>query len=121
MLGVTPINYCLDAEWRHSTLGEMGLSNSEAASSVLESLPLFKGLSASSRAALLRNSVVHGVAAGTVLFEQGEEPNFLHVVLSGSVHLFGRSAGSREVLIEIAEPSDLVIPAAVMTGAPCSR
>jgi CRP/FNR family transcriptional activator FtrB len=58
------------------------------------------------------------VAAGTVLFEQGSVPTFQHVVLAGSVHLFGRSNEGREVLIEIVRPSDLVIPAAVVTSSP---
>jgi CRP/FNR family transcriptional activator FtrB len=85
---------------------------------IVDSLPLFGTLSATSRAELLRNSVQHGVAAGTVLFVQGELPNFQHVVLSGLVHLFGRSTEGREVLIEAVEAPDLVIPAAVLTGEP---
>jgi CRP/FNR family transcriptional activator FtrB len=94
------------------------LSRSQAAGPAVKSLALFSNLSAPGRAALLGSSMMHSVAAGTILFEQGEEPNFLYAVLSGSVHLFGRSAENREVLIEVVEPPDLVIPAAVMTGAP---
>ena len=86
--------------------------------SALDALPFFRGLSAPSRANLLQNSVLHGVAAGTVLFEQGEMPNFQHVVVSGSAHLFGRSTEGREVLIEAVEAPDLIIPAAVVTRAP---
>jgi CRP/FNR family transcriptional activator FtrB len=78
---------------------------------------LLRALPASTRAALLQNAVLHAVAAGTVLFEQGEIPTFQHVVLSGSVHLLGRSSAGREVLIDVAEPPDLVIPAAAVTGA----
>ncbi len=84
----------------------------------LEALPLFRALPASSRAELVQNSVLHAVAAGTVLFEQGELPTFQHVVLAGSAHLVGRSMTGREVLIEVVEPPDLVIPAAVVTGSP---
>jgi CRP/FNR family transcriptional regulator, transcriptional activator FtrB len=84
----------------------------------LQNLPLFKGLAVSKQAELGRNAVQHRVAAGTVLFEQGDVPNFQHVVLSGAVQLFGRSAEGREVLIETVEAPDLVIPAAVMMGAP---
>lgn len=58
------------------------------------------------------------MAPGTILFEQGEMPTFQHVVLAGSVHLFGRSSAGREVLIEAVEPPDLVIPAAIVTGSP---
>jgi CRP/FNR family transcriptional activator FtrB len=84
----------------------------------LDAFPLLRALSASSRSALLQNAVLHGIASGTVLFEQGEVPNFQHIVVSGSVHLFGRSSEGREVLIEAVEPPDLVIPAAVVTGLP---
>jgi CRP/FNR family transcriptional activator FtrB len=84
----------------------------------LESLPLLSALPASTRAELLEHAVVHTVAPGTVLFEQGETPTFQHVVLTGSAHLLGRSGAGREVLIEVVEPPDLVIPAAVGTGSP---
>jgi len=84
----------------------------------LKTLPLLSALPAASRAELLKNAVLHAVAPGTVLFEQGEMPTFQHVVLAGSVHLLGRSSAGREVLIEVVEPPDLVIPAAVATGSP---
>ncbi|UDL92709.1 helix-turn-helix domain-containing protein [Mesorhizobium sp. PAMC28654] len=83
-----------------------------------EALPLFRALSSSKRTELLRNAMVHGVASGTVLFEQGDVPNFQLIVLSGSAQLFGRSTEGREVLIEAVRAPDLIIPAAVVTGAP---
>lgn len=88
-----------------------------AARADLDMIPLLRSLPASSRAGLLGQAVQHAVAAGTILFEQGEVPTFQHVVLEGSVHLLGRSSAGREVLIEAVEPPDLVIPAAVVTGA----
>jgi CRP/FNR family transcriptional regulator, transcriptional activator FtrB len=84
----------------------------------LKTLPLLRALPAASRAELLQNAVLHTVTPGTVLFEQGEMPTFQHVVLAGSVHLLGRSSAGREVLIEVVEPPDLIIPAAVATGSP---
>lgn len=85
---------------------------------VPETLPLLQALSEARRAELLRNAIVHSVAAGTILFEQGEVPNFQLIALSGSVQLFGRSTEGREVLIEAVRAPDLIIPAAVVTGAP---
>jgi CRP/FNR family transcriptional activator FtrB len=67
---------------------------------------------------LLRNAIQHSVAPGTVLFEPGEAPNFQLVAMSGVAQLFGRSAEGREVLIEAVRAPELVIPAAVVTGAP---
>jgi CRP/FNR family transcriptional regulator, transcriptional activator FtrB len=82
----------------------------------LADLPLFRGLSASVRSNLMKSAILHRVASGSVLFEQGDVPNFQLVVVSGSVHLFGQSSEKREVLIEAVEAPDLIIPAAVMTG-----
>jgi len=83
-----------------------------------DNLPLLRVLQPSDRTELLKYAVLHAVGPGTVLFEQGETPSFQHVVVNGSVHLLGRSTAGREVLIDVVEPPDLVIPAAVTTGAP---
>jgi CRP/FNR family transcriptional activator FtrB len=92
--------------------------NSALIDPALKSLSWLDALPAPGRKRLLQRAVTHSVAAGTVLFEQGSVPTFQHVVLAGSVHLFGRSNEGREVLIEIVRPSDLVIPAAVVTSSP---
>jgi len=83
-----------------------------------EELPLLGGMTAAGRTRLLKSAITHRVAAGTVLFDQGSAPTFQHIVIEGSVHLFGRSHGNRGVLIEVVEAPDLVVPAAVMTQAP---
>ncbi|WFU04927.1 helix-turn-helix domain-containing protein (plasmid) [Rhizobium sp. CB3171] len=85
---------------------------------MLEELPLFQSLPDATRKELLGNSVQHSVAPGTVLFEQGDIPNFQIALLSGSVQLFGQSREGREVLIEAVREPGLLIPAAVVTGAP---
>lgn len=83
-----------------------------------DGVPLLQAVAPETRATLLAQAVLHGVAAGTVLFEQGEVPNFQHVVVSGAVQLFGRSSEGREVLIDVVRAPELVIPAAVATGLP---
>lgn len=83
-----------------------------------EELPILRGLSDDHRREVMENTMLHTVPAGTVLFEQGDIPNFQIVVMSGSVQLFGRSTSGREVLVEVVSPPDLIIPAAVVTGAP---
>lgn len=70
------------------------------------------------RERLMKSAVVHTVAAGTVLFDQGSNPTFQHVVVTGSAHLFGRSQEQREVLIDVVRPGDLVVPAAVLSNSP---
>ena len=84
----------------------------------LQTVPPLCRLPQASRERLLASAIQHRVAAGTVLFEQGELPTFQIVVLAGSVQLFGRSTQGREVLVEVARAPDLIIPAAVVTGAP---
>lgn len=83
-----------------------------------EELPILRGLSDDHRRQIMADTMFHTVPAGSVLFEQGDIPNFQIVVMSGSVQLFGRSTSGREVLVEVVAPPDLVIPAAVVTGAP---
>jgi len=83
-----------------------------------DQLPIFRNLSPAMRDGLLADAVQHGVARGTVLFEQGGAPTFQLIVLAGSVQLFGASSARREVLIEVVRAPDLIIPAAVVTGAP---
>lgn len=86
--------------------------------SELQTLPLLRQLRETSREQLLTSAIQHRVAAGTVLFEQGELPTFQIAVLAGSVQLFGRSTQGREVLVEVVRAPDLIIPAAVVTAAP---
>jgi CRP/FNR family transcriptional activator FtrB len=62
--------------------------------------------------------IVHTAKQTVKAIEQGELPTFQIVVLAGSVQLFGRSTQGREVLVEVARAPDLIIPAAVVTGAP---
>lgn len=83
-----------------------------------EELPILRGLSEEHRQRIMERTMLHTVPAGTVLFEQGDSPNFQIVVMSGSVQLFGRSTSGREVLVEVVAPPELVIPAAVVGGAP---
>lgn len=67
---------------------------------------------------LSRHTMEHALPGGSVLFDQGDIPNFQVVLVSGSVQLFGRSTDGREVLIEVVRAPDLLIPAAVLTGSP---
>lgn len=95
------------------------IANAAAGEAVaFDRLPPFRGMTASGRTRLWKAAITHRVSAGTILFEQGAAPTFQHIVVEGSVHLFGRSQGSRAVLIEVVEPPEFVIPAAVMTQAP---
>jgi CRP/FNR family transcriptional regulator, transcriptional activator FtrB len=94
------------------------LRKNSTPASALASLPLLRGLPAPVRAKLLGHAVEHRVSPGTVLFEQGDAPNFQHVMISGSAQLIGRLDERREVLIEVVRAPELIIPAAVVTNSP---
>jgi CRP/FNR family transcriptional regulator, transcriptional activator FtrB len=68
----------------------------EADRRTIESLPYFQGLSTQDLDRLLEGSLVQSFAAETILIEQGERPEFLHVVLGGRVGLLGEGAEGRE-------------------------
>lgn len=83
-----------------------------------EDSTLFQSLPAPLRERLLADAVRHQVTAHSVIFEQGEVPNFQLLLLTGTVQLFGRTGDGREVLIETVRGPEFIIPAAVTTGAP---
>jgi CRP/FNR family transcriptional activator FtrB len=65
-------------------------------------------------AAMLAPCFVQSLPEGAVLCRQGEKPEFLHVVISGRVGLFGES-GNDEALVEIFGAGDaLIVPAVAL-------
>jgi CRP/FNR family transcriptional regulator, transcriptional activator FtrB len=67
--------------------------------------------------ALAAQSVLHRVPAGSLLLEQAEKPTFAQFLLGGSIELLG-VRDHAETLIELLNPVDLIIPAAVVSGQP---
>jgi CRP/FNR family transcriptional activator FtrB len=61
--------------------------------------------------------MLHRLPPGSLVFEQAETPAFAQFLLAGSVELLGVRE-REETLIELLQPVDLVIPAAVVTGQP---
>ncbi|WP_395711705.1 cyclic nucleotide-binding domain-containing protein [Reyranella sp.] len=78
---------------------------------------LFAPLSEPELAILLASCFVQTLPRGATPCRQGEEPEFLHVVLSGGVGLFGEGP-REEVLVEFFGPGDSFILPAVMLDAP---
>ena len=68
-------------------------------------------------AAMLTACFVQTLPMGAILCQQGEKAEFLHIVLSGRVGLFG-SAGHEEALVEFFGPGDAFIVPAVVLDAP---
>jgi CRP/FNR family transcriptional regulator, transcriptional activator FtrB len=84
----------------------------------LRATALFKPLTEEQLDELLRGSYLQRFPKGTLLFEEGESADFLHVLLEGSVELFARGSDAGETVVEIFWPVDCFILAAVLTDRP---
>lgn len=66
---------------------------------------------------LASHAVLHGLPAGSMLFEQAETSAFMLSVISGCVAMLG-VRGTDETLVELVRPVDLLLPAAVLNRQP---
>jgi CRP/FNR family transcriptional regulator, transcriptional activator FtrB len=80
--------------------------------------PVFQALGEGDLTVLLGNAVVHDLPADAVLFSQGKQADFLHVLIDGRVGLLGVGLDDRQVVVEFMEPGESFILAAVLTDAP---
>jgi CRP/FNR family transcriptional regulator, transcriptional activator FtrB len=81
-------------------------------------LPLFAELSPEYREQLLRRALVQRVPTGVTLFEQGDPADFLYILIEGAVELRADDGAGHEALVEVVQPVDSFILAAVVTDAP---
>lgn len=86
--------------------------------SLLKTMPLFAGLPAGIIDRLIYGSFVQNLPAGAVLFQQGDQPEFLYVLLSGRVALTARSTEGSEAVIEFFRRGDVFIAPAVILDLP---
>lgn len=80
-------------------------------------VPLFAALDKEQLGRLTRHAKVQSFAAGAVLFEEGKEPDHLHVLLRGVVELYS-AFGPRECGILLLSPGDIFMPAASLFKEP---
>jgi CRP/FNR family transcriptional regulator, transcriptional activator FtrB len=67
---------------------------------------------------LTRGAFVQGLPKGAVLFSQGDEPEFIHVVLSGRVNLVAKGPDEEETVVEFFGPGEIFVAAAVVLKLP---
>lgn len=84
----------------------------------LARVPLFEELSETTLRGLVKAAFLQRFPAQTVLFRQGDMPDFLHILLEGSVQLTGTSPERREAVVDILDSIEAFMPAAVLTGTP---
>ncbi|MCC5978496.1 MAG: helix-turn-helix domain-containing protein [Salinarimonas sp.] len=81
---------------------------------LLRELPLFQGISDAGFRELTQAAFLQRFPAQVTLINEGEHPDFLHVVLEGLVEMFARDR-QRETVLTIVQPVSTFILAAVIT------
>jgi CRP/FNR family transcriptional regulator, transcriptional activator FtrB len=81
-------------------------------------VPLFEEISDNVIQELTKGGFLQRFPAQTILFRQGDQPDFFHVLLEGSVQMIATSPDKRETVVEIMKPVDALMPAAVLTRMP---
>jgi CRP/FNR family transcriptional activator FtrB len=84
---------------------------------MVEGLPLFSGLVGPDFSHLLQFATIQRYPAGTLLFQQSERPDKLHIIISGTVELFARCS-QREWGVMLMNAGDILMPAAVLFDEP---
>jgi CRP/FNR family transcriptional regulator, transcriptional activator FtrB len=83
----------------------------------LEGLPIFAGLAMAVVYRLLSFASIGDFAPGTLLFEEGEQPQVLYVMIKGIAEMFSTLEG-RDCGVMLMNPGDVFVPAAVLFGTP---
>ncbi len=97
--------------------------NSEVPLMLLEELPeirrllLFRDMAAESFEALMKESSTRSYPAGQELIRQGDQADFLHIIIEGSVELFSSWEG-RNGTMAVVHPVSTFVLAACIKGAP---
>lgn len=84
----------------------------------LRRAPLFCDVSAQTLEAINREAQVVSYDSGERLFTSGDPPDYLHVLIEGPVKLVAEQFDGRESIIELLQPVDSFIMAAVLTAKP---
>ncbi len=82
-------------------------------SNLIKSLPLFKHVSDTHFEELVTSAFLQRFPQGIVLIQEGDLPDFLHIVVEGSVELFAQHNG-HETTLDIMQPVTTFILAAVI-------
>jgi CRP/FNR family transcriptional regulator, transcriptional activator FtrB len=85
---------------------------------LMRSLPMFGKVTAERLAALVLRGSLQRYPRGTLLFREGDQADFLMVLLEGGVELFACDHDENEAVVETLFPVDSFILAAALTGAP---
>ncbi|TCZ57318.1 Crp/Fnr family transcriptional regulator [Roseicella aquatilis] len=85
---------------------------------LLRRSPFFAAAGEAAMTRLLRPSFTQQLPRGAILFDQNEVPNFLHLLLAGSVGLQARDETGTETVVEIFGAGELFLAPAAILGLP---
>jgi CRP/FNR family transcriptional activator FtrB len=85
---------------------------------LVEGSPFFQAAGPAAMAEVLRPSFTQLLPRGAVLFEQNDEPEFLHMLLEGSIGLQASVEGSGRTMVELFGPGELFLAPAVILRLP---
>lgn len=85
---------------------------------LLRRTPFFGAAGAEAMAELVRLSFTQLLPRGTVVFEQDEQPDFLHVLLAGSIGLQTTAETGGKTIVEIFGPGEVFLAPAVLLRLP---
>lgn len=83
----------------------------------LRRAPMFSSLSEETLSTLGQSAELRIYERDETLFSAGEHPEYLHILIKGSVQL-GATSEEREAVVELLRPVDAFLMAAVFTGQP---
>lgn len=89
-----------------------------AAQELFARTPLFSSISAPALHALATGATLAHFERDAVLFQAGEQPEYLHLLARGSVQLSAGTPDGREAVVELLHPYETFILAAVLTSQP---
>jgi len=84
---------------------------------MIRGVPLFSDLPDTLLDRITAPGLVFRYPRGVVLFEQGESPSYLHILLDGEIGLTAERGGE-ETVVEILHPGEIFIAAAVLADKP---
>jgi CRP/FNR family transcriptional activator FtrB len=81
---------------------------------IVRSLPLFSGMKDATFEMLIEAGYLQRIPHSVILAHEGEKPNFLHVLVDGSVELFSTSRGRETTLSLLTPPGAFILAAVVL-------
>jgi CRP/FNR family cyclic AMP-dependent transcriptional regulator len=73
---------------------------------MLDNIPLFSGLETDELSRLSSKAVVHSYPKNTIVINQGDEGNSLHVIVSGKVKVFLSNEDGKEIILNTEGPGE---------------